>query len=561
MDQALTPPGPRTARWQWLLFGGLLLAEFLVFDRLVSRHHAWVYPRWNDQVQYLTEAYTSYERLRADGLWAGIRESIRNPAAQGTLHDLAAVLIFSVFGPSRSAALSLNMLAFLGWQAATFAAWRRLTGRWSFAWLAAGLLLGLRTLTATDPGSPIDFRLDWLACCAVGTAVSLGLLHDGFRHRGWSAAFGLAVGVAITARFLTLVYFAAALAVLLLWLGGRLLRGPRAETGRRLLNLLLAAAVAAAVALPLLWTNREWVYNYYWIGHLSGPESALRSPNFGVARSIDFVFRESLSNHHLGGFFWSLGAVALAGLGGLTAWRRAGTAIPVPVSARLLPAAGLGLLLFLIPGAVLVLHAQKSPLVVSVLLPGLTTVLLALLAGLARQLPATRFHQRAFAVLALGICVASAWHFVTGYLRQPHSEVFVTGARKVNALADHFLAASRRSHLETPRIAVDQVTDSLDAQIMRVICYERRGVWVPFIMTLPTGIMEESPELLHQRLRESDFVLLTDAMPGEGHWPYDRQMRRLHPEMKAWADANLQAVESFPLFNRQMTLYQRREIK
>lgn len=560
MDQALTPAVPAAGRRHWLLFGVLLFAEFLVFDRLVSQHHAWVFPRWNDQVQYPTEAYTSYERLRADGLWAGIRESIRNPAAQGTLHDLAAVLIFAVVGPSRSAALSLNMLAFLGWQAATFAAWRRLTGRWSFAWLAAGLLLGLRSLTAAVPGSPIDFRLDWLACCTVGVAVSLGLLHDGFRHRSWSVAFGLAVGVAITARFLTLVYFAAALAVLLLWLGGRLLRGPRAETGRRLLNLLLAVA-AAAVALPLLWTNREWVYNYYWIGHLSGPESALRSPNFGLTRSVDFIFREALSSHHLGGFFWSLGAAGLAGLGGLAAWRRAAPAVPIPAGGRLLPAAGLGLLMFLIPGAVLVLHAQKSPLVVSVLLPGLTTVLLALLAGVARRLPATRFHQRAFAILAAGICLAGAWHFVTGYLRPPHPEMFVAGARKVNALADHFLAASRRSHVETPRIAVSQVTDSLDAQIMRVICYERRGVWMPFIMTLPTGIMEESPELLHQRLRESDFVLLTDAMPGEGRWPYDRQMRRLHPEMKAWADANLQAVESFPLFDRQMTLYQRREIR
>lgn len=98
----------------------LFLAEFLLFDRLTSRHHAWVYPRWNDQIQYLTEAYTGYEFARAHGLPAALGHALSKPAAQGTLHDVFALLIFALAGPSRSAALSLNMLAFLAWQAVLF---------------------------------------------------------------------------------------------------------------------------------------------------------------------------------------------------------------------------------------------------------------------------------------------------------------------------------------------------------------------------------------------------------------------------------------------------------
>ena len=51
---------PRLTRWMWLAAVLLMLGEFLLFDRMTSRHHSSVYPRWNDQIQYLTESYTAY---------------------------------------------------------------------------------------------------------------------------------------------------------------------------------------------------------------------------------------------------------------------------------------------------------------------------------------------------------------------------------------------------------------------------------------------------------------------------------------------------------------------
>ena len=37
----------------------VLVAEFAFFDAMIVRRQAWIYPRWFDQVQYLTEAYRS----------------------------------------------------------------------------------------------------------------------------------------------------------------------------------------------------------------------------------------------------------------------------------------------------------------------------------------------------------------------------------------------------------------------------------------------------------------------------------------------------------------------
>ncbi len=49
-------PTSRTVYWTWLAATVLMLAEFLLFDHMTSQHHARFYPRWNDQIQYLSEA-------------------------------------------------------------------------------------------------------------------------------------------------------------------------------------------------------------------------------------------------------------------------------------------------------------------------------------------------------------------------------------------------------------------------------------------------------------------------------------------------------------------------
>lgn len=67
-------------------------------------------------------------------------------------------------------------------------------------------------------------------------------------------------------------------------------------------------------------------------------------------------------------------------------------------------------------------------------------------------------------------------------------------------------------------------------------------------------------ELIKGRSNQCDFVLLTEQMSGPGYWPYDRQICRLYPVAKAWCEANLQHIKPFPIFNQQMSLYQRPSI-
>ena len=548
-------PAPRSTltTGMWLAAGLLMLAEFLLFDRMTSLHHTAIYPRWNDQIQYLTEAYRAYEQVPAHGLGAGLKFALGKDAVQGTLHDTAAVVVFWLAGgPSRSAALSLNLLVFLAWQAALLFAIPRVSGSRSLAWAGFGLLLCVAWPWSGEAASAVDFRLDHGAMCLLGVTSCVALLTAGFRSRGWSVALGAAIGVTLLERFLTGVYFAAIFPACVAWI----LCGP--ERGRRLRNLALAGLTATAMALPVFWINRTAIYTYYWVGHVTGAESVARFRGLDLWHSVQFIFGH-LGDMHLGAWFgWTAaGLTAVLAVLRQTGSRPAASGAAKPDRDWLF----LALSFLLLPAFILCLHKQKSEYVLGVLVPGVILLVLWLWRRLwpgAAEAPVWRRH--AGAVLAGAVLAAGGTYFVSRQLVQPHTEDFLASTRQINQVADHIFTAAQGGHVTNPYIAVDQVVDYLDATILKVICYERHKTWVPFVIQLPDSILADKDEAMFYRLKLCDFVVLTDEMAGNGHWPYDQQMRRLYPQFKVWCDENLKQVETFSAFGRKMSLYQRRTI-
>lgn len=541
---------PRPALWFWSLAVVLMLAEFLLFDRMTSRHHANIYPRWNDQIQYLTEAYRAYEQSRAHGFLSGLHQALSKVVPQGSLHDSAALVVFTLVGSaSRSAALSLNMLVFLAWQAALLFTLPRLTSSRVMGWLGFGLLLCVAWPWSGAAGSAVDFRLDHAAMCLFGISLCAALLTEGFVSLRWSLVFGLMTGLTLAERFLTGAYYAPIFVLIALWLLCQ------RDRWRRLRNLCIAATVAATVAAPFFWISRTAIYNYYWIGHITGAESSARFRGFDLGHSIGFIFGH-LGDMHLGLWFgWTVVAVTIL------------LALFVLLGPRKLPESGisywvfLSLAFLLTPAAILVFHKQKSEFVLGVLVPGAITFTLWVWASLwcRLDLAAHPRRWRHLALLPVLIALSSgAWFFTKRQLASPHTVEFMTSARRVNLIADHIFDASRTLGLTHPYIGIDQVVDFIDAPILQVICYERKKVWIPFVIQLPDSILADKDEVMFYRLQLCDFIALTDEMPGDGYWPYDKQMRRLYPQFKTWCEAHRQPVASFQIFDRRMTLYQRK---
>ncbi|MEO6246383.1 MAG: hypothetical protein ABIQ12_13190 [Opitutaceae bacterium] len=521
----------------WVLVAVCAL-EFFLFDWFGAHRHTAIYPRWNDQIQYLSESYTGYEYARAHGFFAGLWQALTNRSAQGTLHDVYAIIVFTLAGPSRSAALAINMLALIAWQAALFAAVLRVRRSAPLALACALLPLALAGPWRDVPGSAYDFRLDHMAMCSLGVTAALALLTEGFRSRGASLVFGVATGITLLARFLTGTYFIVILLGLLAWTLSS------EERQRRTRHVLLAALTAAVVAGPILWLNFETARDYYWIGHYIGPESAIRNSHMGLGRSLAFVGSQLLERH-LGLFFtlFALGGAACLALLRFGERQQLNRAPAI-----------IGAFFVLAPALVLTLHQQKSEVVVGALAPGVVTLTTALWLLAARRATDKSLGGFAAVITVLGLGV-----FTRMQVPPAHTPAQRQEFGQVNTIADRIFTRGQAAHLPETRVAVDYITDCLDAQVVRVICYERHRVWLPFNMTLPTGIAEPAEAEVFARLALSDFVFLTELAPAGG-FPFDQKLAALRPQLRAWCEANLRPAERFTLFGRSMVLYQRREI-
>ncbi len=522
---------------------GFFALESALFEILVVPRQAWIYPRWLDQVQYLREGYLAYEYRLDHGFLAAAGRALVNDSPQGSLHPLWALLAFSVFGPSRAAALSINLLAFLALQAATFAAVWKLSSRKGVAWISVGVLVALLCPWSGGPGSATDFRLDWMAACAYGLALAVAVAGDALRSTRWALVLGLAVATVPLTRTLTAAYLLPVFLVLLVAMA--------ISPGRRpgCARLGLAALAAFAVAGPFLWLKREAIRTYYWTGHVAGPERALRDSHMNATQSVQFVVSD-LVRMKIG-----LGALALglAALVVLILLRRfpllraegrddRGPALGAPWVVALVS--------LLVPAAVLCLLPVKASEPVSILIvPALWLLLLSCL-SLARRLRPGPVRIAGAAAAAGGMLLFLGR---VAHLR-PTGTVAADG-RTVNALADYVCYRAEECGLKRPRLAVTQISDALGPDVLNVLAYERHHRWIGLEQTLPTGLFETTPAVVEERLRESDFVFLA-AAPGTA-WPFDRQLGRLLPATSSWCEDHMTPLAEVTVSGIPYRVYER----
>ena len=214
-----------------------------------------------DEAGYLGIAVNDYHGL-VDGGLTGWWDAVMAPSVQAPLTTALTTPVYLVTGPGVLAAFIVP-LAFGGVLLVAAYALGREVGDRRVAWLTLALTAGAPVV--------IMFYRSYLfpVPAAATTALMLWAIarSRNFEGRGWSAAAGACVGLVALSRTLTLAFIPALVVVGIIALAA----GP--ARGRRLVNLLLAAAVAAAVAAPWYLKNGEAVWDY------------LTSFGYGSARS------------------------------------------------------------------------------------------------------------------------------------------------------------------------------------------------------------------------------------------------------------------------------------
>jgi hypothetical protein len=230
-----------------VLLVGFALSS-LIWDLLNRRGQ----PYDIDESGYLTLSLLDFQGLGRGGL-VGWAEQVVAPSIHAPLTTALTTPMYLLFGPRPLAALMVPLLFSLIAIAATYGLARRVAGEW--------VARGAAVLLASTPVI-IQYSRDY-HFAAAATAVTAAALYflmrsAGLSSRGWSLAFGVAIGLLPLARTMTVAFipgFAAAVVIILL---------ANPERPRRLANAVLAGVTAIAVA--ALWLgpngNGQAVWNY-----------------------------------------------------------------------------------------------------------------------------------------------------------------------------------------------------------------------------------------------------------------------------------------------------------
>lgn len=589
----------------WLFVIALLLVQFGMFRQFALREVVWSYPPNHDQLSYLDQSYTGYEQIIQDpskGLEGLVRflpppqhaapkDSVVLPRedwhvesdwqrskAAGMMLPLQAALLFCMAGPGRLTALSLNFLYFALLQVALVTTVKWLTGRWSVALLALGLLLLAKApFPPSWAGGLFDLRLDFIAFCLYGIVVCLAMRSRVFADRTWSLVAGAAGALLFTFRFLTLTYLAGVLGCVMAFLLVRLWsRRHDPEARRRIArqfgNALLASAIIAAVALPMLIPRLHAIEGYYVVGHLTGPEKNVRAAEQGITdlRSALLFYPRSLYDSGLGRpLLRAVRWVLLASIG-LLAFRliahgRTSTGTFDPKASVFLVMAAI-----LVPFTALTVDTAKSPVVGDIMVvPALWAVLLCVMTCAAayrgaRLSPVVRWVLIGMAAVVLGRAMIE---LTDQYARRASMTRHRDEVDRVLEIHRRLASTVADLGLTAPRFAFDSMSDVLHYKVFKILTYERNGTLLDADEVLANSIFERDPDEAVRRLRFADFVVLTrhpSPRPGAFELPFDRRMRELRPRLFDWCRNN--DVELFDEhlgapFNCEVTAFARPEVR
>jgi hypothetical protein len=445
----------------------------------------------------------------------------------------------ALVGPSRQAALDINIGAALVWLMASSVL---VTRRWGpgTALCYLGLLLSAITLSL-GPGGPYDFRLDFATTCLWGVLVAfIATTHS---SGGWGTyVLATALGLALLATRLVagfyLVPFGASIALI------SALAPSAYGAARARWRWSIVAGVWAIAMVIILASNLEGFADYYIRGHVTGGEAQVRRLTTGLASLRDdllFYPRRVLADH-LGGAFIVVAAIwflVAIGIRILLRGNPAGNETSAPDSQQQswwwLAVAGMAIA---VPYAVLTVSAQKSSPVAGVFVGPITILIVGALALAARERarPSVSAALSALGVLTVSFALLSQWRQSGVNIRGLPDRGQLAGLTQV--VADLAPWLTERSG-QSPMLSMDAHHVEISSTTIQVSIYERTHSWIDLRGgRLGHGAIEQPftrDEILDEA-RQSDVLILTDRpAPWVPAYPADTSVRDHHAVLLSYA--------------------------
>ncbi len=552
----------------WLGMAFLVVLQYGLFRQHALREVVWAHPTKHDQVAYLAASYETYERILTEGVGPGVRKGLNLPVDTSVLLHVQGGLLYLVLGPSRLSALTLNFIYFALLEMTLLATLYWYARRWSLAFLGIGLLLAAAT-PFFWAGGMMDFRIDFAAFCLFGIFLCAVVRSRMFQSWPWSAAAGAAATLLVLDRFVALAYVVGVLGAILalLCLQGWFRRrdgAARRVVVHQVAGLVIAAAIVAAVAAPVLWRKLPMIRSHY-ITHVESSDNQFQIQLSGTSRITDrlLFYPRSLLRDHAGWSFLELSGLCLVAALTLGRLRRrvdqqSGGSAPRPDVASL-ACAGIFLC---VPLSILTLYNSPSPVVGGITVVPLVWVVL----WMVYRLLGERWNESA----GKGLVALSATAVLWGFCTQANAlgKRTVLGANRaeyeeVVQLFDQIATLCQENGWKSPRVGTNTISEHCHAGNIMPLAYERLGIFLSPRTFFPVDVGPVSEEQAVAAVKQSDIFILTGDGPSLGLdvYPVVRSLRELRPKMRAACEQTHFLVKRFHLLGEEVLLYARPHVR
>lgn len=554
----------REMRLDRRFIAALLIFEAIFFYNYYHREVAWDVAENSDQAVFLQRSYRLQDDVLNNGLpalWRSLID-VRMRPGNGWLYPLEGAVSGLIFGGARLPRLAVNFAAFAALQWVAFFTARRVWKRRAYAYALLGLILGQNSLWFFA-GGMFDFRMDFLAYSVYGIWACAVLRSEMFLRRRWVVAAALVGALLTLNRYITLIYMLGVWGLLGIFLLVAWLRaGDAARLSQariRLGNLILGTALMLGLVLPALYFNRGVIWSYYVVGHVTSGEKYIRMRGTGIVDRTSYLlyYPRGILRDHLGNGFNMAAKVGLicALVLRILTWRRVpGSAATSKGKSPLLLQALFLICAILVPLIALTMDISKSPVVGSIVGIPAALLVVEIMAALAENLTVD---------WAPVLTTAAAFMFVVGVYKvldkgSTHgpSYSFREPIERLVQASDWMIKFSADHDWQTPSFSCDTISGWYNNGTLNCLAYEHYGKLMDFRLMLGNVIYEIDRSAAMSYLANSDFVILSDPYRISGY-PFTESIAKYWPDLKAWCDQNLIAVDSFPFIGQILHLYVR----
>lgn len=555
----------------WCLFGIVAILEFFFFKDYVMREVVPFYPINFDQGAILPHVYGVYENIKNYGFFAGISQS--PPLPTGAFFPVQAALVFLIFGPSRLSALLLNLAYFVLLQLSALLVIRRLTPKIYLPLIFLGLMLSIKS-PYLDYGSMMDFRMDFIGVCIYGIFICSVIRSQFFLDRKWVIITALCACLMISLRCITLVYLAFIMMFYFAYLVGSFYCAAVAGTKRqeakdRIGNILIMGCIILVVMFPYLWVNKEILYNYYVVGHITGSEKYIRLHEVGITDMASLLrfYPHSLMKNHLGAIVGKISVLLLifyaVGYVMKRFWVKNNHQTVINQNHVSWKQGFIFLTLsLLVPLLILTLDVNKSSVVGGIaIMPTLWLIMWTCLyfdaqgffAVRARWLP----HIVAVAILIMGL--TNQFDLLKKHRDENRLNDLTALTQMYRDIGDYSVAQGW-SHV---RLSIDQICDYLTCGNLSVLYYEHTGKLLRVgVEKLGGKIFSVTQEEALASLKNSHVVILNlNDYPKEYPYPFNDSIETIKPLIRKQVEQDFTRLGDYRYRDMMFRVYVKPEIK